>query len=668
MKKVFLNCMLLLCALIVGSSSVWADVITWVKTTPADLKTGDIVVFVDLTSSKAMSNNNGASSAPAATGVTLNSGKTEITSSVGVTIQWELTTSGTGASKTFMLAAGDDYLYVTKTNNGVRVGSGARNTFTVVTGGDNSGLYLYNYDDTESDARNIGCYNTSDWRCYGTINNNIKGNNNAFFKKVTSSDYTITPATNDASYGTVSLQGTQITASPKLGYRVDPTTPYSVTAGTAEVVRDGNVFTVTPSSNCTVQINFSAAPTYTISWSVNGSVVSTDDVYEAASIEFEEPTSGVPSGYEFKGWSSSEILVPQSSAPEYVTSAICSGAATYYAVIALAQEGEPESRLTQTMSYDTSDSYPWDISGSTTDKDSYTLFGNNAYVRSGSQFDLSKLSSVKVYGGTYGGKDDYKTLKIGDGTNTWKTGELTGTGNAKEHSFTGGTALSGNGYLYVTSTCGNGSTNGLRISKVEIFTMEPTYTYTDYCTKVSTKEIAVTPDGYATFYDETKKWRLPVDVHAYTGEYAAGWLTLSALSGNETIIPAGEPVLLKASSSDNIILIETAQTAGVAGENDLHGTSEQIVTPANSYVLGYQASTTAFYSFTGANIPANKAYLIISGGEALAAGVRIIEGENNATNIDAVEASKKAVKFIENGRVLILRDGITYDALGRVVR
>lgn len=188
MKKLnLLKSMLLLCALMAGSTSAWA-VEKWVKTAPADLQTGDIVVVVDQSSGKAMTNNNGTSSVPSAVAVTLNGDKSEITSSVGSTIQWTLTTSGSGSGKTFQFANGTNFLYVTKSNTGLKVGSGERNTFTIVSGGDNSGYYLYNHNGlsgSSADERYVGCYNSSEWRCYTSINSNIRGNNNAFYRKVT---------------------------------------------------------------------------------------------------------------------------------------------------------------------------------------------------------------------------------------------------------------------------------------------------------------------------------------------------------------------------------------------------------------------------------------------------------------------------------------------------
>ena len=151
----------------------------WVLTAPTALQTGDVVVIVDQTSSKAMSNtslnNNGA---PNAVAVTLSTD--EISSTVDAGLQWEVTVSDAGYQ--FNVAGTENYLYVTATNNGVRVGPGDRNTFTIETGGDNNGYYLNNV--SGEDTRYIGCYNSQDWRCYGSINNNIKGNNNAFYKKV----------------------------------------------------------------------------------------------------------------------------------------------------------------------------------------------------------------------------------------------------------------------------------------------------------------------------------------------------------------------------------------------------------------------------------------------------------------------------------------------------
>ena len=48
--------------------------------------------------------------------------------------------------------------------------------------------------------------------------------------------------------------------------------------------------------------------------------------------------------------------------------------------------------------------------------------------------------------------------------------------------------------------------------------------------------------------------------------------------------------------------------------------------------------------------------------------IRIVGEENNATNIENIQFDEKAVKFMENGQIYILREGVVYDALGRTVK
>lgn len=178
-----------------------------------------------------------------------------------------------------------------------------------------------------------------------TVNYQITGSNNCYitinsvdFYESTSTEppITITPTANNSSWGAVSIIGNDITATPEDGYRVSTTTPYEVTSGNATVEQNGNVFTVTASADCTVQINFEEIPNHTISWSVNG-VVSATSVPEGAAISFETPTSNIPYGYTFMGWYGSEYSSAD-TAPEYISSATCTDDATYYAVFAKGEE------------------------------------------------------------------------------------------------------------------------------------------------------------------------------------------------------------------------------------------------------------------------------------------------------------------------------------------
>ena len=174
-KKLRYSLLTLLLAVFTGA---WAQV-TWVKTSPSNLATGDVVVIVDQTTSCAMSNDKGTQNPPVATAVTLSTNKSEIESDVDATIQWTVTVDD--GSYQFS-PDGENYLYCTASNNGVRVGSSDNNAFTIF---DNDGVdYLLN----TATNRYIGVYNSQDWRCYTSINANIKNCVTAFYKKTVSSD------------------------------------------------------------------------------------------------------------------------------------------------------------------------------------------------------------------------------------------------------------------------------------------------------------------------------------------------------------------------------------------------------------------------------------------------------------------------------------------------
>lgn len=242
--------------------------------------------------------------------------------------------------------------------------------------------------------------------------------------------YTITPAVNDADMGSAELTGAgTITATPNDGYRViSGTGGYTVSSGTATVTNNGdNTFSVVPSSNCTITINFEAIPTrtitlgshdggtvtienagvavasgssvregtlltitaaagvgkvfnswsvtgatpasttdltttftvgvsnvtiaatfddattYPIHWSVNGTVIKTDNIVEDEDISFDAPASGIPAGYTFKGWVVAANLIDGSQSSfdskKYVTSAKSTAEITYYAVMAVDVSG-----------------------------------------------------------------------------------------------------------------------------------------------------------------------------------------------------------------------------------------------------------------------------------------------------------------------------------------
>lgn len=149
---------------------------SWVETSLADLTDDDVFVIVGNNGSNyAMSNDKGASSAPAAIAVTIEN--KVLTSTVSANIQWTLSVSDDGYIF-YPNGSTETWLYCISNNNGLRVGTGENETFSIK---DN---YLYN----NGQSRYIGIYNSQVWRSYTSINNNIKDQSFAFYKKVASGD------------------------------------------------------------------------------------------------------------------------------------------------------------------------------------------------------------------------------------------------------------------------------------------------------------------------------------------------------------------------------------------------------------------------------------------------------------------------------------------------
>ena len=170
----------LLTLLVMLCGTVFAQEVTWVKTAPADIKTGDVVVIADLTTSSALPNTWTGSKGPAKVDVTFNSDKSQITSDVASTLPWTVTVT----DNNFTFSKNEtDCLYCVNDNNGVRVGSTSNTAFT------------FEYNSTEeadflkyvSGTRYLGVYNNADWRCYTSVNNNVKETRVALYKRVEAS-------------------------------------------------------------------------------------------------------------------------------------------------------------------------------------------------------------------------------------------------------------------------------------------------------------------------------------------------------------------------------------------------------------------------------------------------------------------------------------------------
>ena len=95
------------------------------------------------------------------------------------------------------------------------------------------------------------------------------------------------------------------------------------------------------------------------------------------------------------------------------------------------------------------------------------------------------------------------------------------------------------------------------------------------------------------------------------------------------------------------------------------------VVSTNENPLYILHNNTVVKAGTGCTIANGRAYIKMNEVDVKTSApdaIRLELEEENATDIDAIEASEKAVKFIKNGQLFIQKDGVVYDATGRAVK
>lgn len=149
----------------------------------------------------------------------------------------------------------------------------------------------------------------------------------------------------------------------------------------------------------------------------------------------------------------------------------------------------------------------------------------------------------------------------------------------------------------------------------------------------------------------------------------SGDVTSIVLVEEEGMLEAGKPYIFQA-SADVLYAIYSANVAVADSYNGLVGSFAGTAVAEGMYIL---SNNQVKKCGTGCSIGANRAYINMENVPAYvpAAGRRVVEISlegNTATSMDELNGENDAVKFIENGQVYIRRNGVTYDAMGRVVR
>lgn len=186
----------------------------------------------------------------------------------------------------------------------------------------------------------------------------------------------------------------------------------------------------------------------------------------------------------------------------------------------------------------------------------------------------------------------------------------------------------------------------------------------------------VTSAGWATFCSDyaLDLENLPSGLKAYEvleDKVDQEHNTLTATEVTEAVA-AGTGLLLKGTAGSYSIPV--AVSGATHNNNKLVGVTDadgEDVASASKYVLTRQNNQVVFAPTNGANTPhlaKGQAYLDLTTSSPAPSAIRIILEEENATSVENIQATEQAVKYFENGILYIKRNGVVFDALGRIVK
>ena len=655
--------MLLLVALLVGSTSMWADDIYTKVTSTEDLVVGGEYVLVEAsTNTKYLANRTYSSSkyGSVTSGFTLSQDGNTV--SIATTTQALVLRLGGSANEWTLydtnygwLGKGSSSTNFTRSQS-ANVPSGNAYTWTIKTKGSDLAIYSnYNQSGTNHTNRWIGRnssttgpYSDSQYPAY------------VMYKKTVAEKHTLSSAVSPIGAGTVTLGSTSvgegltttISANENVGYRF---LNWTTTSGTITNTSSASTTFMMGTSDATVTANFETCETYTISWSVNGTIVSSETLNEGSKINFVAPVSGIPAGYAYKGWSTTEIVTPQQSEPSYITEATCTSDVTYYCV--MAKENGTPSSLTKMAAGDKFTSGDKIVFAAIDEDNSFGMYqqtqGTNWIKNFEFTEDVDEIAAdnkkwwtvTSTTGGWYIGDTTNGRLYSSSSTNlACSTTNQTvfvfedGDDGTFQLSYTNGSKR----YLCCRTDQTGDNKNAFRLSgsdginKLTLYKyVAASISYSDYATVVSvTKEVSAA--GWATYITPYAVEFSEGDAYVVTNAEASTTLT------EVTSVSAGTPVLLKGEGEKTATVIASAadpasnllkvSNGSVMGDN------------ATIYVLARRNNVTGFYLWDSeaSAIPAGKVYLDTKGTPAK--GLEFISFENSETD---------GIRSIENGELRI---------------
>ncbi len=189
---------------------------------------------------------------------------------------------------------------------------------------------------------------------------------------------------------------------------------------------------------------------------------------------------------------------------------------------------------------------------------------------------------------------------------------------------------------------------------------------------------------YRTFYDGSTDYMLPPSVWAHVGYVRNNEFILRPIAFDGQIVPRGTAVVLE-SETPTYRLIPMGNSAPLyTDENELEGTDMDIPRTSvgnngeNVYVLNKEATLggsrqvgMGMYKYTGSTLGAHKAYLIYDApsGPNSAPKRFLFKHENQTTGIENTSANfGGSEKRLENGQLIIIKNGVRYNAQGQIVK
>lgn len=446
---------------------------------------------------------------------------------------------------------------------------------------------------------------------------------------------------------------TSVTASANAGYKF---TGWSITGTGASLSSNSdNPTTITMgSADATVTASFEAVTTYAIKWSVNGTIVKTENVEENAAISFDSPTSGVPTGYTFKGWVTASNRIDGTTdtdpSANYVTSANSTADITYYAVLAINGYTSPTlTKMGKTDSFTTGDNVVIVAKGTTYAMYQETI--NSSYVNNYT-FD-NEAASVQL------DNKKYWTLKskdtnwyIGDSTNGYLYNGSSNNLNVSaamewtiswDDTKNAYTIVGNSRYLSCRSDLtgdnqykyrmgGTGTTTG--IAFFDIYKFVPAKDG-HFCTTVSDVPITVSNASYATFACE-----LPLD---FTGKEIKAYIaeqngTTGVTFTQVNKVPANTGILLyyAGGTTENIPVFDGTGADVVTDNVFVKGTGVGVASVDgnyHNYILNNKGGVIGFYRAAGQIVGTNRAYIQIDESAAIKEFIALPDFEDDATSI-----------------------------------